>query len=106
MLIKYFIKSPRQGLHSGMVLGHHLAEIVEAGKSQCCNGRGLIHLIHPWFNSSLKLGAKSVTVGISTTAPGTLGNYQPLNWAWLAGEHTGVITTERNHIYYLIYNIY
>ena len=47
-----------------------------------------------------------MTVGNSPTAPGTLGIYQPLNWAWLAGEHAGVITTERNHIYHLIYNIY
>ena len=39
--------------------------------------------------------------GTPPTAPGTLGIYQPCNWARLAGEHTGFITTERNHIYHL-----
>ena len=48
----------------------------------------------------------TVTDGNSPTAPGTLGIYQPLIWARLAGEHAGVITTERNHIYHLIYSIY
>ena len=48
----------------------------------------------------------SVTVGNSPTAPDTLGSYQTLDWARLAGEHAGVNTTERNHIYHLIYNIY
>ena len=47
-----------------------------------------------------------VTVGNSPTAPGTQGNYQQLNWAWIAGVHAGVVTTERNHTYHLIYNIY
>ena len=47
-----------------------------------------------------------VTVENSPTAPGTLGNYQPLNWSRLAEERTGVITTERNHISPFIYNIY
>ena len=42
-----------------------------------------------------------MTVVNSTTAPGILGIDQPLNWAWLAGEHAGVITTERSHIYHL-----
>ena len=39
-----------------------------------------------------------VTVGNSPTAPDTLGIYQPLYWARLAGKHVGVITTERSHI--------
>ena len=29
----------------------------------------------------------TVIVGNSPTAPGTLGIYQPLNSAWLTGEH-------------------
>ena len=47
-----------------------------------------------------------VTVGNSPTAPGTLGSYQTLDWARLAGKHAGVTTTERNHIYHLTHNIY
>ena len=45
----------------------------------------------------------SVTVGNSPTATGTLGSYQPLNWARLAGlrTHAGVNTTERSHFYHL-----
>ena len=35
------------------------------------------------------------------TGPGTLGSYQPLNWAWLAGvykwRHMGLNITERNY---------
>ena len=88
------------------MLGHHLAEVVEAGISQCCNGRGLICLTCPWYNSSPLLATKSVTVWDSPTIPGTLGIFQPLNWARLAGEHAEVITTERNHTYHLIYKIY
>ena len=42
-----------------------------------------------------------VTVGDLPTALDTLGIYQPLNWAWLPGEHARVITTERSHIYHL-----
>ena len=67
---------------------------------------GLICLICPWFNLSPLLGAKSVTVVNSTTAPGTLGIYQPLNWAWLAGEHTGVINNREEPHLSSIYNIY
>ena len=85
-----------------MVLCNHLMEVVEAGKSQCCNGRGLICLICPWFNSIPTLGAKSVMVG-NSPVPGTLGSYQTLDWARLA--HAGVNRTERNHIYHLIHNI-
>ena len=89
------------------MLGHYLAEVVEAGNSQCCNSRGLICLTCPWFISSPLLDFKGVTVGNSPTALGTLGIYQPLNWARLAGEHTcRVIPTERNHIYHLIQNSY
>ena len=29
-----------------------------------------------------------LTVGNSPTAPGTMGIYQPLNWAWLTGVRT------------------
>ena len=44
------------------------------------------HLSHmPHFYSSPLLGAKSVTQQFClTTATGTLGVYQPLNWAWSA----------------------
>ena len=31
--------------------------------------------------------------------PRYIGYLPVINWAWLAGEHAGVITTERNHIY-------
>ena len=86
------------------MFGHHLAEVVETGQSQCCNGRGLTCLICPWFHSSPLLGTKSVTVGNSPIAPGTLGSYQILDWAMLA--NAGVVTTDRNHIYHLIHNIY
>ena len=48
----------------------------------------------------------TVTVENSCTAPGTLGSYQTLDWARLAGQHAGVIMTERNHIYHLMHNIY
>ena len=47
----------------------------------------------------------NVTVGNSPTAPGTLGSYQTHDWARLA-THAGVVTTERNHIYHLLHNIY
>ena len=46
-----------------------------------------------------------VTVGDIPTAQGTLGIYHPLNWARLAGEHGGVITTERSHIYHYIQHL-
>ena len=47
----------------------------------------------------------NVTFGNSPTTPSTLGSYQNLDRVRLA-THAGVVTTERNHIYHLIYNIY
>ena len=63
-------------------------------------------LLGQWVMTSWVSQYFTVTVGNSPNAPATLGIYQPLNWTWLVGEHTGIITTERKHIYHLIYNIY
>ena len=72
-------KSPRNILHTGHGCVQHLAEVASHTGISYCNERRA-HLPHMSLvlNSSPLLGTKSVTVGNSTTAPGTLGNYQPL----------------------------
>ena len=66
------------------------------------------HLFHMplVLNFESLIGCKKCDTVVSlTTAPGTLGGYQPLNWAWLAGvckcTHMGLNTTERNYYYHL-----
>ena len=72
-------KSPDRVFTQVMVLVQHLAEVASCIRISYCNDRWARLLYMPLvLNSSPLLGAKSVTVGNSPTAPGTLGNYQPL----------------------------
>ena len=58
-----------------------------------------------WYCTSKESCILWDTVVGLITAPGTLGSYQPLNWAWLAGvckwRHVGLNITERNYQYHL-----
>ena len=103
ILKNYFIKSKssRQGLHTGHGNGPSPCRGCWRSYFNVAMEEGSSALHATWFNSGPTFGAKTVTVGDLPTAPDTLGNYQPLNWAMLAQEHTGVITTERSHIYHL-----
>ena len=87
-----------------MALVQHLTEVAShTGISYCNERRAHMPMV---LNSGPTLGAKSVTLENSPTAPGTLGNYQPLALGLINRvrywEHTQGLITERSHLSYHI----